>query len=541
MAQTGTGPPEFTLFVNHPQRLVGELPPLPLAALRRSLRLPRDAAADAGPQERLTVLASLALHRRHRLRLRLAAVGPVGRAPRARRGHPHRWAPATSAPRTSTARSGPGSASSRCCSTSPRGRCRCGCCRSRGSPRPSPAAPSGAAWRRASRPWPATSGPSSPASRAARAWRPRSACCWRWPRPPSACSWRSSCVAVAVTRYISVGSSLGAVAFAATLGFTSPGGVRSPTFLLGVALALLVIAPAPRQLPPPAARRGAAFLVEGRQGRVSTVAVLGAGSWGTTLAIHLARSGAEVRLWGNVRADLDAMVRDRENRKFLPGIALPDGVKVLPELEAALDGADFVFYVVPSQAVREVAERVVRRRAPGPAGLRRQGTRARQPPAHERGAARVLGGRRPGDPDRPEPRRGGEPRHPDHDRGGRRRRGGARAVQLLCSTPAFRVYTNDDLVGVRVRRRAEERHRHRRRRLRRHRLRRQHEGRAAHARPGRDLPARRRAGRAARDLLRAGRPGRPGHDGDQPPQPQPARRRGHRPRPDARRRSWGTW
>lgn len=48
--------------------------------------------------------------------------------------------------------------------------------------------------------------------------------------------------AVAVTRFISVGSTLGAIAFAATLGFTSPGGVRSPTFLLGVALATLVIA-----------------------------------------------------------------------------------------------------------------------------------------------------------------------------------------------------------------------------------------------------------------------------------------------------------
>ena len=40
---------------------------------------------------------------------------------------------------------------------------------------------------------------------------------------------------------------------------------------------------------------------------MSTVAVLGAGSWGTTLAIHLCQAGAEVRLWGNVRADLAAI------------------------------------------------------------------------------------------------------------------------------------------------------------------------------------------------------------------------------------------
>ncbi len=66
---------------------------------------------------------------------------------------------------------------------------------------------------------------------------------------------------------------------------------------------------APRQLPPAAAWRGAAFLVPGRTDLVSTVAVLGAGSWGTTLAVHLCEAGAQVRLWGNVREDLDAMIR----------------------------------------------------------------------------------------------------------------------------------------------------------------------------------------------------------------------------------------
>ncbi len=91
---------------------------------------------------------------------------------------------------------------------------------------------------------------------------------------------------------------------------------------------------------------------------MTRIAVLGAGSWGTTLAAQLAGAGHEARLWGNDRADLAALAAERENRKFLPGIVLPDGVKVQPELEAALAGAEFAVFVVPSQAVREVAARV---------------------------------------------------------------------------------------------------------------------------------------------------------------------------------------
>ncbi len=91
---------------------------------------------------------------------------------------------------------------------------------------------------------------------------------------------------------------------------------------------------------------------------MTRIAVLGAGSWGTTLAVHLAQAGHEAVMWGHDRADLAALAADRENRKFLPGIALPDGVKVQPELDAALAGAEIALFVVPSQAVRGVAAKV---------------------------------------------------------------------------------------------------------------------------------------------------------------------------------------
>ncbi|MGH7742808.1 MAG: 2-dehydropantoate 2-reductase N-terminal domain-containing protein, partial [Candidatus Eiseniibacteriota bacterium] len=77
---------------------------------------------------------------------------------------------------------------------------------------------------------------------------------------------------------------------------------------------------------------------------MSRVAILGAGSWGTTLAVHLAGAGHDVSLWGRNGAELAQIERTRENRKFLPGITLPERVKVRAELEAALDQAEFIWF-----------------------------------------------------------------------------------------------------------------------------------------------------------------------------------------------------
>jgi Glycerol-3-phosphate dehydrogenase len=169
---------------------------------------------------------------------------------------------------------------------------------------------------------------------------------------------------------------------------------------------------------------------------VNTVAVLGAGVLGaTTLAVHLCGLGAEVRLWGNVREDLDAMIRDRENRKFLSGIALPDGVKVLPELEAALDGAGFIFYVVPSQAVREVGERVARAGSRGRAVCCAKGLELGSLKRMSEVLRECQPGHTPGHPHGAEPRGGGEPGHP-HPRWWRPRRRRRRRGRCRCCARA---------------------------------------------------------------------------------------------------------
>lgn len=89
------------------------------------------------------------------------------------------------------------------------------------------------------------------------------------------------------------------------------------------------------------------------------IAVLGAGSWGTALAILLSRNGAVVRLWGHLTTEVERLHRDGENREFLPGYPFPDGLSVTADLGEALQGADEVLVVVPSHAFRAVLKKAV--------------------------------------------------------------------------------------------------------------------------------------------------------------------------------------
>ncbi len=88
-----------------------------------------------------------------------------------------------------------------------------------------------------------------------------------------------------------------------------------------------------------------------------TVAVLGSGSWGTALAVHLGRTGHRTILWGIETEELVAMTRDRVNRRYLPGVQLPDRVEIEHDFARAIGEADQLLIVVPSHAFREVLER----------------------------------------------------------------------------------------------------------------------------------------------------------------------------------------
>jgi glycerol-3-phosphate dehydrogenase (NAD(P)+) len=84
------------------------------------------------------------------------------------------------------------------------------------------------------------------------------------------------------------------------------------------------------------------------------IAILGGGSWGTALAVHLAGVGHQVRLWAREPDLVEEMRAARENRLFLPGVALPDAIVPCGRFDEALSGVDLVLVVVPTHGIRGV-------------------------------------------------------------------------------------------------------------------------------------------------------------------------------------------
>jgi glycerol-3-phosphate dehydrogenase (NAD(P)+) len=95
------------------------------------------------------------------------------------------------------------------------------------------------------------------------------------------------------------------------------------------------------------------------------VCVLGAGSWGTALAIQLARTSHPTVLWGRDPAHVAALARDRRNARYLPEAAFPAPLRVEPDLASALRSVRDVIVSVPSHALRELLEHVARHQPKG--------------------------------------------------------------------------------------------------------------------------------------------------------------------------------
>ena len=92
---------------------------------------------------------------------------------------------------------------------------------------------------------------------------------------------------------------------------------------------------------------------------MSRIALLGAGAWGTALAISLARRGGhDLSLWAHSPAHAEELADSGENLRYLPGFILPMDVRVTSRLAEAVDGADTVVFVTPSQALRPVLEAI---------------------------------------------------------------------------------------------------------------------------------------------------------------------------------------
>lgn len=85
------------------------------------------------------------------------------------------------------------------------------------------------------------------------------------------------------------------------------------------------------------------------------IAVLGAGSWGTAIALLLATKGERVRLWARSSEFAAALDASRENKRYLPGVFLPSTIEVTSDIAYALRGQKVIVLAVPSQSIREVS------------------------------------------------------------------------------------------------------------------------------------------------------------------------------------------
>ena len=90
---------------------------------------------------------------------------------------------------------------------------------------------------------------------------------------------------------------------------------------------------------------------------IRTTAILGAGGWGTALAVLWAKGGNAVTLWGNNAERAGRLRETRENSEYLPGVKIPESIAVTSEI-ADCTGAELIVFVTPSVALRSVAKRL---------------------------------------------------------------------------------------------------------------------------------------------------------------------------------------
>jgi glycerol-3-phosphate dehydrogenase (NAD(P)+) len=182
---------------------------------------------------------------------------------------------------------------------------------------------------------------------------------------------------------------------------------------------------------------------------VSAVAVLGAGSWGTTLADLLARRGHEVRLWAYEEEVVSAVNQRHENPVFLPGCPLDPGVSATADAVAAATGAQVILTVAPSHVLRRVVE--LARPGIGPNALVVSATKGIEPNSLKLMSA-VLEELLPGHPvtalSGPSFALEVFQGQPTAVVAAARAEQTAREVQEVFATPRFRVYFNTDVVGV---------------------------------------------------------------------------------------------
>ncbi|MEW6686712.1 MAG: NAD(P)H-dependent glycerol-3-phosphate dehydrogenase [Candidatus Edwardsbacteria bacterium] len=97
---------------------------------------------------------------------------------------------------------------------------------------------------------------------------------------------------------------------------------------------------------------------------MAKITILGGGNWGTTLAILLNSNGHQVSLWEFRPEAAERLIREHENKEFLPGIPIPSEINISSDLPSLIRETEILLFVVPSHTLREVARQVARNPLP---------------------------------------------------------------------------------------------------------------------------------------------------------------------------------
>jgi glycerol-3-phosphate dehydrogenase (NAD(P)+) len=89
-----------------------------------------------------------------------------------------------------------------------------------------------------------------------------------------------------------------------------------------------------------------------------TIGVIGAGAWGTALAIHLAKLHPEIHLWARNSQALQKIISDRENKRYLPGSTLPGNIIPCTDLASLVNSCTYLLVAVPSTTMRDMMQRI---------------------------------------------------------------------------------------------------------------------------------------------------------------------------------------
>jgi glycerol-3-phosphate dehydrogenase (NAD(P)+) len=187
---------------------------------------------------------------------------------------------------------------------------------------------------------------------------------------------------------------------------------------------------------------------------VKRISILGGGSWGTALAIVLSRTHKphEICLWVRDAGLAESMRRDRENKIYLPGYKLPEAVQVTNDVAAAVGCAEVIVGAIPSAHARSVYQSILQHIVRGTAIL--SATKGLEPATHARMSEVIAQAISPADTPRIAVISGpsfaaeaaaGQPTavvvaSPDSSL--------ASKLQEEFAAPNFRLYTNDDVLGV---------------------------------------------------------------------------------------------